>query len=212
MLGRGIFNSDGDEWRTQRKTASHMFSSRQLNEYMLTVFKDESQKLLHHLGKLDEFDVIDMQSMFYRFTLDSICTIAFGIHINSLGSDDKQQPAFATAFDNAQEATTLRWFGPPIAWKIKKLLKIGPERHLPEHIRVINEFVYGVVRARRANLEKFEGSGDMLSLFLQDAKKRGEELSDETLRDIIMNFLIADQSSFITQMNCEESRMASNHA
>jgi hypothetical protein len=29
--------------------------------------------------------------------------------------------------------------------------------------------------------------GDLLSLFLNDAKKRGEELSDEFLRDIILS-------------------------
>ena len=101
-------------------------------------------------------------------------------------------------------------------------------------VATINEFVYSVVRARRANLEQFkvstlslslsacthslrilrlphthsrlfvcvhgggaakQDSGDLLSLFLNDAAKRGEELSDDFLRDVILNFLIAGRDT-----------------
>jgi hypothetical protein len=200
-----------------------MFSSRQLTDHMMEVFREHAQLVLAKLDQLKEFDVIDMQDLFYRYTLDSICQIAFGINIHSLASDATKQPAFATAFDAAQETSALRWFAPPVVWRFKKLFGIGCEGAMPQHIKVINEFVYDVVKQRKANLAHFENSqqkqschrvhsladgeimsrsfltavhcicswcvvlgGDLLSLFLNDAKKRGEELSDEFLRDVIL--------------------------
>jgi cytochrome P450 len=37
FLGRGIFNVDGEEWRWQRKIASHMFSQNNFKVSMLEV-------------------------------------------------------------------------------------------------------------------------------------------------------------------------------
>ena len=37
VLGEGIFNVDGKKWKLQRKTSSHMFNAKTLNDYMLPV-------------------------------------------------------------------------------------------------------------------------------------------------------------------------------
>lgn len=74
LLGVGIFNVDHDAWRSQRKVASHMFSSRKLNDYMLSTFKDHSKSVIAILDKLaDSGKSIDLQDLFSRYTLDSIC-------------------------------------------------------------------------------------------------------------------------------------------
>lgn len=54
----------------------------------------------------------------------------------------------------------------------------------------INSFIYNIVRDRRANASEY--GDDLLTLFLQDATKRGEELSDEYLRNIILNFMVSE--------------------
>lgn len=36
FLGRGIFNSDGEMWWKQRKTASYEFSTRSLRDFVMT--------------------------------------------------------------------------------------------------------------------------------------------------------------------------------
>ena len=41
LLGSGIFNSDGDTWQQQRKTASHEFSARSLRDFMVAVIQEE---------------------------------------------------------------------------------------------------------------------------------------------------------------------------
>lgn len=51
-----------------------------------------------------------MKDLFFRYTLDCICEIAFGVKLNCLR--DEKKPDFAIAFDAAQEITTFRWFAP----------------------------------------------------------------------------------------------------
>ena len=42
LLGNGIFNSDGEVWRQQRKTASFEFASRVLRDYSTVAFRENS--------------------------------------------------------------------------------------------------------------------------------------------------------------------------
>lgn len=42
LLGNGIFNADGTIWKTQRATASHLFSVKELKE-MAQVFTNHSE-------------------------------------------------------------------------------------------------------------------------------------------------------------------------
>jgi hypothetical protein len=78
-------------------------------------------------------------------------------------------------------------------WKLKRALNLGSERTLRKHIRTIDEFIYGIVAERRKNAAEYADSGDLLSLFLSDAAKRGEELSDKHLRNLVLNFMVVSR-------------------
>jgi len=91
LLGDGIFNTDGDNWRQQRKVASHLFSFAKLNDHMFQTFADESEKLVAILGEAARTGaVLDMQQLFFDLTFDSICRIAFGVQMQQLGSKVSQ--------------------------------------------------------------------------------------------------------------------------
>lgn len=64
LLGDGIFNSDGENWRKQRKTASHEFNRKTLSDFSAVVFRDYALKLaqiLHQRHTSDPLLVSDMQ-------------------------------------------------------------------------------------------------------------------------------------------------------
>ena len=65
ILGNGIFNVDGSEWKLQRKTACHMFSARSLKETMSAVFARHGQTLMKKMedvrGKEQYFDIVRKQ-------------------------------------------------------------------------------------------------------------------------------------------------------
>lgn len=62
LLGDGIFNSDGEHWRKQRKTASLEFASRNLKEFSTIVFREYASKLSSILSTASADDrEVDMQ-------------------------------------------------------------------------------------------------------------------------------------------------------
>lgn len=63
FLGCGIFNVDGDQWRTQRKLASHEFSAKSLQEFVVETLKSEVEmRLLPALeASAHNAKVVDLQ-------------------------------------------------------------------------------------------------------------------------------------------------------
>ncbi|CAN8303514.1 unnamed protein product [Cochlearia groenlandica] len=101
LLGDGIFNSDGELWRKQRKTASFEFASKNLRDFSTVVFKEYSLKLSTIICQASYKDQqVDMQELMMRMTLDSICKVGFGVEIGTL-AQDLPENRFAKAFDMA---------------------------------------------------------------------------------------------------------------
>eukprot|EP00164_Ancoracysta_twista_P000051 GFYU01000070.1.p2 GENE.GFYU01000070.1~~GFYU01000070.1.p2 ORF type:complete len:501 (+),score=165.87 GFYU01000070.1:166-1668(+) len=190
LLGHGIFAADGAQWKTQRKTASHIFNVGNFRDNMCDVFARNGTVLVNRLENVKEGEFIDMQDLFFRYTLDSIAEIAFGVTLGSLSKDDVP---FARAFDGAQLATNMRFFFP--CWQLLKFFS-PDEYRLRQGVAVMNDFAAAVIKARRAeNMDTVRTKKDLLSLFLARKDENGEAFSDEYLRDLIMNFMIAGRDT-----------------
>lgn len=62
LLGNGIFNADGEDWRHQRKTASFEFASRILRDYSAVIFRENALKVAEILARVSPTkQPIDMQ-------------------------------------------------------------------------------------------------------------------------------------------------------
>jgi cytochrome P450 len=206
LLGRGIFNSDGDEWHRQRKVSSHMFTAKRFQGQMWSVVRRNAAKLRDILESVEPGEPVDIFNLMNRFTLDTIGEIGFGKSIDSLG--DPSSP-FLLSFDRAQQILQKRFLVP--VWQLLRLLGVGHERETRMHMERLNTFTTTIVRKLRASMERnppkvsgdarkvsgedFEGHKSFLALFMEDAQKRGEELSEAYLRDLVMNFLIAGRDT-----------------
>ena len=51
ILGTGIFNADGEQWKRHRKVASPQFSTRKIREFSNTVFRKDALHLVHLLDR-----------------------------------------------------------------------------------------------------------------------------------------------------------------
>lgn len=70
LLGDGIFNSDGDTWRHQRKTASFEFASRVLRDFSTVTFRNYSLKLADILRRASVAkQPVDMQVLLVTTSL-----------------------------------------------------------------------------------------------------------------------------------------------
>jgi len=183
LLGDGIFNTNGNNWKQQRQTASHLFKVRELRN-MVPVFVRHAQELLELL-KENEGQVLDFQDLICSVTLDSIGEIAFGKSIHSL----KKPVVFSKAFNSATLASNHRFVYP---W-----FKFNPwsktENELRQSTKILDAFAQEVIDERRQKLDT--EATDLLTRYLGMTDEDGKPFSDSYLRDIIMNFILAGRDT-----------------
>lgn len=197
LFGQGIFAVDGDKWRQQRKLASFEFSARVLRDFSCSVFRRNAAKLVGAVSGLSEAGLaFDMQDILMRCTLDSIFKVGFGVELNCLEGSSKEGRAFMKAFDESNALVYWRYVDP--SWKLKRFLNLGSEAALKKNITIIDDFVHGLIKAKRKQLtaqRDCDDKEDILSRFLVESTKNPEEMNDKYLRDIILNFMIAGKDS-----------------
>ncbi|ONK75429.1 uncharacterized protein A4U43_C03F16750 [Asparagus officinalis] len=209
LLGDGIFNADGEMWKKQRKTASFEFASKNLRDFSTIVFREYATKLSSILCQASiANESIDMQDLFMRMTLDSICKVGFGVEIGTL-SPELPDNTFAHAFDTANIIVTLRFVDP--LWRIKRFLRVGSEALLEKCIKVVDEFTYDVIRKRKSEIVEAGGNGtrnkgqmknDILSRFIELGEDPESDFSDDkSLRDVVLNFVIAGRDTTATTLS-----------
>ncbi len=193
FLGRGIFASDGEQWQTQRKNASHLFKVRELKQ-MAVAFADHGRVLVDVL-EIVKGRPVDIQALFARFTFDSFCEVAYGRSFDSLLDENN---AFSRAFNEAQSLTANR-----ILFPIYKLL--GPlaallpsERRLVAAMRILHDTTTQIVRDFRAATKEGDVSDKVKSSLL--ARFVDDKLSDLEIRETVLNFLLAGRDTTATTL------------
>lgn len=198
LLGNGIFNSDGDTWLFQRKTAALEFTTRTLRQAMAR-WVSRAIKLrfcpILETAQL-EAEPVDFQDLMLRLTFDNICGLAFGKDPQTL-SPGLPENGFALAFDRATEATLQRFILPEIVWKLRKWLRLGMEVSMSRSLEHIDQYLTNIIDTRKDELmnQDPDGSGtlhdDLLSRFM---KKKGS-YSDEFLQYVVLNFILAGRDT-----------------
>ncbi|KAG9064688.1 hypothetical protein KI688_002947 [Linnemannia hyalina] len=163
--------------------------------------------------------VIDLQSIFYLFTLDSFGRIGFGESFGCLIDPEKEVP-FAGAFDRLTANLSLRFNWP--FWRLTDWWT-GNDKKVAADTKIIYDFAYNIIHRRRALEEKtgVEGGGvvhdmneggfgeagakrpgvlsnsgkDLMQLFMEATDEKGERLTDESLKDTLVNFLLAGRDT-----------------
>jgi len=104
LLGKGIFDTDGDHWAASRALIRPSFTRDQVAD--LTSLESLFQDLLILLPR-DGKTVVDLQDLFFSYTIDSATEFLFG---QSVGTLKKSEPelGFAEAFQYAQKAVIMR--------------------------------------------------------------------------------------------------------
>ncbi|KAI3984810.1 hypothetical protein MKX01_039427 [Papaver californicum] len=197
LLGDGIFNSDGEMWRKQRKTSSFEFASKKLRDFSTIVFREYAMKLSSILCQASVGNKeIDMQELLMRMTLDSICKVGFGVEIGTL-APELPDNHFARAFDTANIIVTLRFIDP--LWRLKRFLKVGSEALLDQSMKVINDFTYSMINKRKAEIQEAKTSNKNGKVS-KSIENPDNNLTDKSLRDVL-NFVIAGRDTTATTLS-----------
>jgi cytochrome P450 len=104
LLGEGIFDTDGDHWAASRSLIRPSFTRNQMAD--LATFEDLIQDLFVLLPR-DGKTVVDLQDLFFCYTIDSATEFLFGQSVGTL-KRTRQGPDFAEAFWYAQRNIVIR--------------------------------------------------------------------------------------------------------
>ncbi|KAF9128148.1 hypothetical protein BGW39_005310 [Mortierella sp. 14UC] len=203
LAGDGIFTADGDHWKWQRQHASKIFTVKAFRQYTNDVFCQEAQRAINYLEKFaDTGKAVDLQRLFYCFTLDSFGEIAFGEVFGCLDNPDKDVE-FAAAFDRLNHNLAGRFLSP--VWKLVDWWT-GNDKQVEKDRAIVRDFAQRIIDRRRAERRSGSkhdegkdvglGKKDLLQLFMDiGTEEGGTPLSDEMLVDSVLNFVIAGRDT-----------------
>ncbi|KAF8411566.1 hypothetical protein HHK36_004121 [Tetracentron sinense] len=197
VLGDGIFNSDSDSWRIQRKVSHALINHRGFHQFLEKTSRDEVERglipVLEHVSK--QGLVVDLQDVFQRFTFDTTCILVSGFDPGCLSIDFPDVP-FSKALDDVEEAIFFRHIVPESCWKLLRWLRIGEEKKLSRAWETLDHFIAQYITMKREELsqrkkmkEKEEGV-DLLTSYMEE-----DETDEKFLRDTILNFMIAGRDT-----------------
>lgn len=197
LLGRGIFNVDGDLWHNQRKLASHEFTTKSLREFLVNTLEIEVKERLLPLLESASLNcrVVDLQDLLKRFTFDIICKVSLGTDPGCL---DRSLPVsgFSQAFDVASEISARRGMSPVFAvWKAKQALRIGSERRLREAVELVHSSVMEIIHTKKLKHEEElkDGGGIETKDLLTRLILGGHD--EEVVRDMVISFIMAGRDT-----------------
>lgn len=86
FFGEGLFTQDGQPWKHSREMVRKQFARIQYNR--LDVFTEHVEMLVSRLLR-SKHTVVDLQPLFYDFTLDTTTSLLFGESAGSLQEDSR---------------------------------------------------------------------------------------------------------------------------
>ncbi|PUZ62387.1 hypothetical protein GQ55_4G353300 [Panicum hallii var. hallii] len=196
LFGDGIFATDGEKWKHQRKLASHEFSTKVLREFSSVVFRTNATKLADTISSAaTNRTIINMQDLLMKTTMDSIFKVGFGFELNTLSGSDELSIQFSNAFDEANSLVYHRYVD--LFWQLKRYFNIGSEAKLKRNIQIIDGFVMKLIHQKREQMNGQDNRAreDILSRFIIQSKKDPQTMNNRYLRDIVLNFLIAGKDT-----------------
>ncbi|XP_038706296.1 alkane hydroxylase MAH1-like [Tripterygium wilfordii] len=204
ILGDGIFNSDSDLWKSQRRSSQALITHQRFYKFLVKTIHDKVTKgivpVLDHVCK--QGIVMDMQDFFQRFTFDATCMLVTGYDPGCL-STEFPKIEFAEAMDAAEEAIFHRHSWPETIWKAQRMLGLGQEHKLKKAWetldRVVAEYISRKREERDQRLEsknEEEEGVDLLTSFMIEADAMASKSSaDKFLRDTILNLMLAGRDT-----------------
>jgi len=167
-----------------------------LRDYMFGCCTHTTSATLGTLEKLRrEGAVIDINNILGRMTFDCFTSIAFGHSFDSMSLYPSKHP-FGVAFDRLVELMANRGAGEPF-WKLKRLLNVGAEAEIAQHLKVIDEFSADLISQKMQNAkqrmtdETGQKTFDLFTLY----STHNKELSAEQMKFIALNFIIAGRDT-----------------
>ena len=200
-LGDGIFTSDNDSWRNQRKLLHSLIRQSKFQLYFEEAIKGKVERsLISVLDHVSSLGIeVDLQDVFQRLTFDTACLIVVGYDPNCL-SIKFPEVEFLKGFDEVEECLLYRHLVPQRCWKFQRWLRIGTEKKLLSACKIFEQHLYERISSKREELtqKKEEAEFDLLTAMVmeeQEGEMSGITKSNKFLRDTAANLISAGRDT-----------------
>jgi cytochrome P450 len=178
LLGEGLFTSEGDFWRRQRRLAQPAFH-RQRIESFATTMTDATSRALDRWQSARQAP-LDLMAAMSDLTLGIVGRTLFSIDL--AGDTNEVGRAMLVALEHLTHLVT-HPFALPLALPTPRNLRFRRAR------RDLDRVVFDIIAQRRRT---GADAPDFLSMLLQASDAdTGERMSDRQLRDEVMTFVLA---------------------
>ncbi len=172
-LGMGVFTSEGELWRRQRRLMAPTYTPSAVTRFA-NLMLDETQRMLERWETRPIAQPLAINQEMMRLTMSIISRSMFNLDIGAEFSKVGQALTFILDFTNQRSVTLI---DPPL------FLPTPLNRRLKRALKTLDGFLYGLIAQRR-----LQPPGDDLLSVLMHARdeETGEPMSDQQLRDEVL--------------------------
>lgn len=188
VQGKGLFTSEGEFWRKQRRLMQPAFHQKALVN-LHTVMLSCVQSFLHEWQEKPDGEIIDIAAEMTRLTLKIVSLALFSVDIS--GESDKLRQAFRTALEYVYYRLNT-----PLALPVWIPTARNIQFHQAKH--TLDRIILEIIQSRRQNpTEQY----DLLSMLLAARdEETGEKMSDRQLQDEVITLINAGHETTATAL------------
>lgn len=178
LLGEGIFNQEGASWNHSRELLRRQFIRMQYQN--LGAFQEHVDNMIRVLEKSEGGVWVDLQPIFFRYTLDTTTALIFGQSVHSLVKEGRD--SFSDSFSEAANITAYRGRLGGLYWAYTP-------RRLSKACKAIKSYVDDYVRHARDSSALGKASG----LIVEDNAPQQYAFINDLYNDLKDPILVRDQ-------------------
>jgi cytochrome P450 len=185
LLGKGIFTTNGLDWRRSRKLVTPNLAREQYKD--LGLYDRHLNRLINRIPS-DGQTVVDLQDLFLDFTMDTTTELLMGHSVDSQVNLDGVTGEFSTAYETAKDHGFKNLRNPTFAW-------LQDQRPLFSAVRIVHALVDRFIEQASSSLRTQASEDSKLQRY--NLLNEMMSLTDDRtqIRSEILNLLLAGRDS-----------------
>lgn len=189
----GLFGSNGESWRRQRRMVMAAFDPAHVKRYYPAMQKVAGRLVGRWQAAARDGRVIDLQADLMRYTVDTIAGLAFGAEVNTLESDGD---IIQQHLDKIFPALFRRLFAPLPYWRF---LRLKADRELEQSMAEVLAAVGRFVAQARARLQadpaRREQPHNLLEAMIVAADAPDSGIAEAQVTGNVLTMLLAGEDT-----------------
>ncbi len=192
-LKSGVFGSNGEEWRKQRRMVMAGFDPAHVKGYYPSLARVGARLARRWDKAAAAGSAIDLQADLMRFTVDTIAGLAFGSEVNTLESDED---VIQKHLDKIFPSLFKRMMSPLPVWR---WVKRESDRQLERAMQEVDSAVAGFVAQARDRLagdpSRREHPHNLLEAMIMAADAPDSGITDDNVAGNVLTMLLAGEDT-----------------